>query len=76
MPALNEEKNIKAAINATLDSLDNFNITGELVIVNDGSSDKTGAIVQEYANTEKRISTIHHDHPKGIGVSFWDGLQS
>lgn len=74
MPALNEEENIQAAIENTLLSMDKFQILGELIVVNDGSTDKTEALVQEAMEVDHRIKMIRHDHPMGIGRSFWDGV--
>ena len=47
MPALNEEKNIAAAIDNTLQSLKDFSIEGEIVVVNDGSTDETENIIND-----------------------------
>ncbi len=74
MPALNEEGNIKAAVECTIRALDEANVNGELIIVNDGSTDNTGNIAEELRKTDKRIFVIHHDTPKGIGYSFWEGV--
>ena len=48
MPALNEEANIFVAINDTLQAFDSYNINGELIVVNDGSKDKTPEIIEEF----------------------------
>lgn len=74
MPALNEAKNIKAAVTNTLASFDDLKIKGEVVVINDGSTDKTAAIVEKLMKTDNRIAIIHHDTPKGIGASFWDAV--
>jgi glycosyltransferase involved in cell wall biosynthesis len=76
MPALNEEKSILEAIGDTLKAMDDFSIEGQIIIVNDGSTDKTGELVAEAMNGDNRITTIHHDTPKGIGASFWDGVDA
>lgn len=75
MPALNEERNILAAMEATIRAFDVLGIEGQIVVVDDGSSDKTGALVDQYAQQETRIRKIRHETPKGIGASFWDGVQ-
>jgi glycosyltransferase involved in cell wall biosynthesis len=78
MPALNEEKNITAAIDAAFEALRDFGLSGEIIVVNDGSSDKTPVLAQERASRygEGLIKLINHDKPKGIGASFFDGLDN
>jgi len=74
MPALNEEKNVELAIFNSLEALDHFGINGEIIVVNDGSTDKTGALIKSYMECEPRVRLITHDRPKGVGASFWDGV--
>jgi len=74
MPALNEEKNISLAINNTLKSLDDYNISGEIIVVNDGSKDKTKEIVEEIKLGDGRVGLINHEQPKGIGACYWEGV--
>ncbi len=76
MPALNEEANIAAAIESTLRAFDHHGIAGELIVVNDGSRDRTPELVKLYMAREPRIRLIEHDTPKGIGASFWDGVRA
>jgi dolichol-phosphate mannosyltransferase len=75
MPALNEENNIEAAINSTLDAFKKHNINGEIIVINDGSTDKTRNLVEEISKHNSRVSVIHHNYPKGIGYSFWEGVK-
>lgn len=75
MPTLNEEKNIKAAISNTLKALENYKINGEIIVINDGSTDRTQEIVSESIRMG-RIRTIRHERPEGIGASFWDGVDA
>jgi dolichol-phosphate mannosyltransferase len=74
MPALNEEKNIIAAIDNTLVAFDDFSIEGEIIVVNDGSTDSTPGVVTQKMEKDNRIRMLNHDRPKGIGASFWDGV--
>lgn len=76
MPALNEEENIRTAIDNTLSALDDFKINGEVIVVNDGSTDKTGFIVDEIAKNYSRIRMYTHQSPQGIGASFWEGVDN
>ena len=76
MPALDEERNILDAIDNTLNSFINFSINGEIVVVNDGSTDKTSDLVNEEMKKNKQVRLIEHETPQGIGASFWDGVDN
>jgi glycosyltransferase involved in cell wall biosynthesis len=76
MPALNEAANIEAAMAAVLTAFDKMKIDGELVVINDGSSDATPALVAKTSAADKRVKLLNHETPQGIGASFWDGVDS
>jgi dolichol-phosphate mannosyltransferase len=76
MPALNEERNIVSAINATTQAFSKLNIKGDIIVVNDGSTDKTEELVRGLMRNDKNISVINHGSPQGIGASFWDGAKN
>ena len=73
IPCLNEEKNIRQAVVSSLEALDRFSYDGEIIIVNDGSSDGTRAAAEELVRLEGRVRLLNHEVPRGIGASFWDG---
>jgi glycosyltransferase involved in cell wall biosynthesis len=75
MPALNEQENVRAAINNTLSAFLECRIDGEIIVVNDGSTDKTESIVCEIMKSEPRVRIVTHAKPQGIGASFWDGVE-
>lgn len=75
IPALDEEKNIEAAIDSVLIALKDFKIFGEVIVVNDGSTDKTRLLVEgKIKQSPQTIKIINHSSPQGIGASFWDGV--
>ena len=76
MPSLNEEKNLVAAVQNVLAGDVRLGIPGEVVIVNDGSTDGTGKIAEELRAKDPSIQVIHHATPQGIGGSFWDGVKA
>lgn len=76
MPALNEEGDISAAIDSVLEAFSAYGIGGEIIVVDDGSSDKTSGILTEKMSQDRRIRLIRHKSPQGIGASFWDGVQA
>lgn len=59
MPVYNVENYIEESINSILQqSYNNW----ELIIVNDGSVDKTGIICDKYSSNDNRIKVIHKDN--------------
>ena len=77
MPALNEEENISSAIGHTREAFSAHGISGEIVVVNDGSTDRTPEIVEEILGREGEgmIRLVHHRTPQGLGAAFRDGLK-
>ena len=75
MPALNEEANIAQAINSCLAAFSQYGLKGEIVVVDDGSQDKTKEVVKAIMRAEERIRLIIHPAPRGIGASFWAGFR-
>ena len=76
MPALNEEKNILSAVDGTLKALEDFDIKGEIIIVNDGSTDNTRDVAASIIKRDKCVRMISHRTSQGIGASFWDGVDN
>ncbi len=76
VPALNEEKNIFASVTNVLESFKDFKLKGEVIVINDGSTDKTREIVEDFIKKDKRIRIINHEISQGIGASFWDGVDN
>ena len=70
IPALNEQDNIRETIEGVLplarDLLDDF----EIILVDDGSTDETGSIMDTFAADEPRIEVVHQAHRQGVGAAF------
>jgi glycosyltransferase involved in cell wall biosynthesis len=62
MPAYNEEPTLRQSVRAVLDRVENL---GELILVNDGSRDKTAAIADDLARENPRVRVIHQ--PRNMG---------
>jgi glycosyltransferase involved in cell wall biosynthesis len=78
IPAYNEEKRIGRSLEAILNFLSTSNYTAEVVVVNDGSKDRTAEVVAGYverfrqAGHELRLLT--NDPNRGKGYSVKRGL--
>jgi glycosyltransferase involved in cell wall biosynthesis len=70
IPAFNEEKGIKNTIEDLLPFAKKNN--WEILVVNDGSSDRTKEIISEISG----ISYINHPYNKGYGASLKTGIKA
>ncbi|SRR5258706_213397 len=74
LPAYNEEANLSRTVKNVVDNLKKNVSTWELIIVNDGSKDKTGAIADGLAKKNHRIRVIHLVPNQGYGAALKAGL--
>lgn len=73
-PAYNEEKNIKIVVLEALKYLETIKEKWEIIIIDDGSSDNTGKIIDKFAQNNRKIKIIHHLKNEGYGKSLKDGF--
>ena len=77
VPAHNEEKNILLTIDKLLATFKEFNLNGEIIVINDGSIDSTPQLVErKMKENPGLVRMVTHDKRKGIGASFWDGVDN
>ena len=76
MPGLNEEENIRTSVEELVNSLGRVVLDWEIILINDGSTDRTGEIADELAAREPKIMVLHHRQPMGIGYSFKEGIRA
>jgi glycosyltransferase involved in cell wall biosynthesis len=76
LPALNEEQNIEDLVDEIRAYFSSRQIQYEIIIVDDGSTDKTGQIADRLSQGDSNISIIHHSVNKGYGKSLRDGFQA
>lgn len=76
LPAHNEEENLPFVIDRAIEVLPRFVTSFELVIVNDGSKDRTGEIIDEYARRDDRITPVHHPKNRGYGAALTSGFRA
>lgn len=73
-PAYNEEGNTKKTVLKAKSILEKTAKKWEIIIVNDGSKDKTKEIAEKLANSDSRIKVINHSVNRGYGGAFKSGL--
>lgn len=67
IPAYNEEALLETAVGQIKAAAAGTGIPFELVIVNDGSADRTGEILDRLAADDPQIRAIHHPQNQGLG---------
>jgi glycosyltransferase involved in cell wall biosynthesis len=67
IPAYNEAASISSVISDSVKVAPQFASDFEILLVNDGSSDRTGVIMDSFAKKNRHIKVVHH--PKNQGFS-------
>ncbi len=73
-PAYNEEANLERTVKKAVEVLNKVAKEWEIIIVNDGSTDKTGEVAQNLAESNKQIKIVTHNPNRGYGAAFKSGL--
>jgi glycosyltransferase involved in cell wall biosynthesis len=74
LPAYNEEPNIAEAISRATAVAERLCLDHEIVVVDDGSRDRTAEIVEKMAVDDARIRLISHSRNRGYGEAVRSGL--
>jgi glycosyltransferase involved in cell wall biosynthesis len=74
LPAYNEEAVIAATVGRCVDVLSGVAPDYEIVIVVDGSGDRTGAIADELAAANPRVRVVHNRPNRGYGGALIAGF--
>lgn len=73
--ALNEEARIEATVETVLRAIAQSNLVDyQIVLVNDGSIDNTGAVMNRIASQNSRICAVHNERNLGQGGAYKQGL--
>lgn len=83
VPVLNKQDVIERTLRSIADSMDFFDgnhprahgINSEVVVVDDGSTDRTPELVREFARLDPRVRIIHHHRSLRIGAARNTGVR-
>lgn len=76
LPAHNEEAVIEQAVLEALNSLDHLGYQGEVLVVDDGSTDHTALTVQRLRELHPRVRLLRHDRNRGYGAALRTGFEA
>ncbi len=76
IPALNEGDAIADTVNTVYENLKALGISDyQIILINDGSTDDSGAIVDDLAAKDENILAVHHSENEGLGASIREGVR-
>jgi glycosyltransferase involved in cell wall biosynthesis len=75
VPCKNEEANINSTLDTAMSALKEIGCSYEILVVDDGSTDKTSAVVEKYQAEHPELPVILRRNPRNFGLSrtFVDG---
>lgn len=73
VPARNEEGNLKPCVETVLSALDGVTDDWEIIIVNDGSTDGTGALAERLAAEIPGVRAVHNAPALGFARAYRHG---
>ncbi len=68
--AFNEEALVREALGRLVASLEAVGVPFEIIVVDDGSSDGTAAVIDSLAAADSRVRALHHDRNLGLGAAI------
>jgi glycosyltransferase involved in cell wall biosynthesis len=75
-PCYNEQDNVKRVVSRAVEVLEEMGADFEVIIVNDGSADKTGDVADSIAAADKRVRAVHHPQNRGYGAAVQSGIRN
>lgn len=76
IPCFNEAKNLPFVLDQAIKVLPKVARTFEIIVVDDGSNDKTHQVVKEYQKKNNTIKLATHQHNKGYGAAVRTGIKN
>lgn len=75
-PCLDEEDNIDSLVDRTLTAFDEMKVSAELILIDDGSRDRTWKRIEIRAERDGRVRGLRHSFNRGIECAWRSGLDA
>lgn len=75
-PMYNEGENIRTVVAAAVAELGKVAEEFEVIVVNDGSSDRTAEVAGELARADRRVRLVSHEKNQGYGAALRSGFKA
>jgi len=76
VPMHNEAQNVAPLVQAVFKALENCEGTGELILVDDGSTDNTFDIIRQLWSKHPNLRGIRHSRGAGQSAALWTGFKA
>lgn len=76
LPAHNEQEAIETTVREVIEALSTWKLDFEIIVVDDGSRDNTGAILDTMSATYPCLRVIHHPVNQGYGAALVSGFEA
>ncbi|MGA2679816.1 MAG: glycosyltransferase family 2 protein [Sedimentisphaerales bacterium] len=75
-PCYNEQDNVEQTTQRAMEVLEGLKADYEIILVNDGSADQTGARADAIAAGNNRVRVVHHPQNMGYGAALQSGIRA
>lgn len=75
-PAFNDAKSIGKLIADALEVLPALTDDYEIIVINDGSTDETGEVLQNLEKEHEKLRVVRHETNKGYGAALQSGFRA
>jgi glycosyltransferase involved in cell wall biosynthesis len=73
-PCYNDEATIGSMVNLALVTIDKVGADGEVIVIDDGSTDDSPQVLKDLASEESRLRIVRHDVNRGYGGALLSGF--
>ncbi|MBI1850951.1 MAG: glycosyltransferase family 2 protein [Planctomycetes bacterium] len=74
VPAFNEEESLAKSVAEMIDAASTLRVTLEILVVDDGSTDRTAWVASEMAAADPRVSVMRHEQNRRLGAALRTGI--
>lgn len=73
-PCLDDEATIAAMVTAAVETIAEVGAEGEVIVVNDGSTDRSQEVLEELSDSQSSLRIVVHEHSRGYGGALLSGF--
>jgi glycosyltransferase involved in cell wall biosynthesis len=73
-PCYNDEATIASMVNLALGTIDKVGAEGEVIVIDDGSTDGSPHVLKELLNEQPRLRVVTHEQNRGYGGALLSGF--